>query len=62
MFGKMSEDPKLGSMLSLKYPFHATHILGGDGDGWRYELLKRYNQEGVERGCGKLYGCYAMEY
>jgi hypothetical protein len=48
-FSKMSEDPKLGNMLSLKFPSLATHIVGGDGDGWRHGLLKGYNRVGMGR-------------
>ncbi len=32
VFGKMSKNPKFGTMLSFKLPCHVTHILSGDGD------------------------------
>ncbi len=32
VFGKTSKNPKFGTMLSLKLPCHATHILSGDGE------------------------------
>ncbi len=46
-FGKSSKNPKLGTMLSLEFPSHATDILGGDGDGLRHGLLKGYNRGGI---------------
>ncbi len=46
-FRQPSKDPKLGSMLTLKFPSHPTDILGGDGDGGRHGLLKGGDRGGV---------------
>jgi hypothetical protein len=42
-------------MLTLKFPSHATYILGGDRNGRRHGLLQGFNRGGSRETVGSMY-------